>query len=358
MDLTRRKFISSTALAAVTGSLINNISLKAKDNVPIEKVAPSFFNKLLLPAAINEGSLIAITAPASHTSMGEVSHGIKFFRSMGCNVEVGETIKDRSLNIKYLSADDEYRAAEFMGFIMRDDVNLIMTARGGYGSLRILNYLDYEKIRQHPKIILGFSDITALITAIYKKTGLITFHGPVACSDYSEVQRESLKQIIFDHDDFKPVVYKHLKAETITGGIARGKLIGGNLSMLVSLLGTEYDYDTSNSIFFIEETREEPYKIDRMLTQLFLAGKLQQASAIVFGYFKNLDTKKNFYPGHSFTVRQVIEARTAGLGIPVIVGMPIGHHDNNITLPIGINAEVDTDKKTLTILENPVKSQT
>lgn len=356
MDLTRRKFIGSTALAAVTGTLLNNLSMTAKDSVPIDKATPSFFNKLLMPPAISEGSKIAITAPASHTSMGEVMHGIKFFHSMGCDVEVGETIKNRKLNEKYLSADDDYRAEEFMEFIMRDDINLIMTARGGYGSLRILNFLDYERIRQHPKIILGFSDITALIIAIYQKTGLITFHGPVACSDYSAVQKESLKQIIFANDNFKPVVYKHSKAETIIEGTACGKLIGGNLSMLVSLLGTEYDYDTKDSIFFIEETREEPYKIDRMLTQLFLAGKLQQASAIVFGYFKNLDTKKNFYPGHSFTVREVIEARVSGLGIPVIVGMPIGHHDNNITLPIGIKAEVDTKKKTLTILENPVKS--
>jgi len=129
MNLTRRNFVCSAALAAVSGSLLNNLSLKAKDASPIKNAAPSFFNKLLLPSAISEGSLIAITAPASHTSMGEVSHGIKFFHSMGCEVEVGETIKNRKLNDKYLSADDEYRATEFMEFIERDDINLIITLK-------------------------------------------------------------------------------------------------------------------------------------------------------------------------------------------------------------------------------------
>jgi muramoyltetrapeptide carboxypeptidase len=355
MIISRRKFVISSV--AATGIILSQNMLNGENtpNKPDNEknTQLSQTNNIIKPAALSEGSTVAIAAPASHTSLAAVQKGVKFFKNKGCKIIFGETIKNRKLNERYLSASDEYRKEEFMNFIQNDDVNCIFTARGGTGTLRILDLLDYDSIRKHPKIVLGFSDITALLTAITRKTGIVTYHGPVASSEFSTEQKKSLSDTLFD-DCKIPIEYKAKSAIVINTGKAEGILVGGNLSMFVSLLGTPYEPDTEGSILFLEETREEPYKIDRMLNQLMLAGKLQKANALVFGYFKNLNTRRNFYPGISFTVKQIIEQIAEKLPIPVVLGMPIGHHDENITLPLGIRAVLDTSSKTLSIIEKPV----
>jgi len=216
--------------------------------------------------------------------------------------------------------------------------------------------MDYEVIKNNPKIIIGFSDITALIIAIHQLTGMVCFHGPVAISSFGEFSEKYFLKVIFKNEEFEPFDIKLKDTITINSGVAEGVLIGGNLSMLVSTLGTMYEFDATDSILFIEEVSEHPYKIDRMLTQLWLAGKLQQAKAVAFGEFKGLNAKKSFYPGGSFTIKQVIESRCLELGIPAIIGLPVGHDKSNITMPLGIKARLDTEKKLLTFLESPVKS--
>ena len=308
----------------------------------------------IVPRGLKEGSKIAITAPASGTSLGEVSRGAKFFKSMGCEVEIGDTIQNRTFEYQYLSNSDEKRAEELNSFISRDDIDCILCARGGYGVMRIMPFIDYDIIKQKPKIFLGFSDITALLIGIYIKTGLITYHGPVASSFYNDFTQQNIKSILFSGGNEFPEI-DISQAEVYTGGSATGKFSGGNLSLVVSTLGTPYEIDTKDSVFFLEETFTEPYKIDRMLTQLWAAGKFGDCNAVALGYFEGLDARRSFYPGRSFTIRQVLERRFRDFGKPVVRDLPFGHKKDNLTIPLGIQARLNTDEMKLMILEKTVQ---
>jgi muramoyltetrapeptide carboxypeptidase len=361
MGLSRRKFIGFAAGTAAfgAGALRQNASdyhdLQDKafaDKLPTVPLLNE--KKIILPKALAKGSKIAITAPASGTSMGEVNRGAKYFRNMGCEVVIGKTIAERTWEFQYLSAPDKTRAAELMEYITDPTVNCILCARGGYGVLRILPYLDFRVIGEYPKIYIGFSDITALINSIYARTGIVAFHGPVASSSFNEFSGKALQKILFVDGEFIPVKISNPKAKTVVPGKATGRLVGGNLSLVTSLLGSPFDVDTTGCILLLEETFTEPYIIDRMITQLWIAGKLQVCSGIAIGNFEGLDAKRNFYPGRSYTIREVLEMRLRQLKLPSVMGLPFGHVKDNVTLPIGAMAELDADKKTLTILEKPV----
>lgn len=369
MDWSRRKFLSTVLVLSATGGGFSYAANKNdkedlqdkafyknenKDSLDIVRDTSKEFVFQILPKALRKGSKIAITAPASGTSLGEVSRGAKFFRSMNCEVEVGDTIKERTFKYQYFSAPDEARAEEFMEFIERKDIDCILCARGGYGSARILPYLDFATIRKNPKIIIGFSDITALLNAIYCETGIVTFHGPVASSSYNDFTKKHVKEILFDNEDFQPIKIVAPNADIINGGKASGRLSGGNLSIVSTSVGTPYEIDTNEAILFLEETFTEPYKIDRMLTQLWNAGKLQTCKAVALGNFEGLDSRRSFYPGRSYTIREVLTNRFKDMNIPVILGLPFGHVKKNATLPIGINAELNADQKYLKILEKSV----
>jgi muramoyltetrapeptide carboxypeptidase len=341
--------------ATLKAENVNDIdTLKVMPSTP-----PALFTnerKNILPMALKEGSTVAITAPASQTSTWEVSAFCRTLNKMGLKTVIGDTIKTRQKEYKYLSASDEERAEEFMSFVEDSDIDCIISGRGGYGVLRILPLLDFDIIAKNPKIIMGFSDITALINAIYQKTGLVTYHGPVAVATFNDFTAESFKNVLYAKEEYKPKKLSYSKIQTVTKGTSQGIIIGGNLTMLVSTLGTPYEINTDDSILFIEEVSEQPYKIDRMLTQLDLAGKFSKIKGIIFGYYEGLDRKCNFYPGHSFTARQVIENRFKSMEIPAILGFPIGHIKDKLTMPIGIMAELDATKKTFTILEQAVRS--
>ena len=246
----------------------------------------------------------------------------------------------------YLSAPDEKRATEFMEFIEDPTVDAVVCARGGYGVMRILPLLDFAAIRQAGKVIMGFSDITALLVAVNQMSGLVTFHGPVASSSFDTFTVQSLESVILRTQP--PKAFQDQRLTTIQPGLAQGRLTGGNLAMVVSTLGTRYEIDTRDAILFLEEINEEPYRIDRMLTQLWLAGKLQTCKAIAFG---NFEAKGISITGPSFTLEHVFHERIAPLGVPAIYGLPFGHVKSKLTLPIGIQAELDATKKQLTLLE-------
>ncbi len=357
--LSRRRFFGVAAGGALLGT--GAIKLSSSDYIDLQDEVFGNTNtentipqpQAVLPKALGKGSKVAITAPASGTSMGEVNRGAKFFRDMGCEVVVGKTIAERTFEFQYLSAPDRTRAAELMDYIKDPDVDCILCARGGYGILRILPYLDFRVIGQYPKIYLGFSDVTALINPIFSKTGIVSFHGPVASSSFNDFSMKSLKQTVFENGGFKPIVIKYPKVKTIVPGKARGRLVGGNLSVLTSLLGTPYEFDTRGAILFLEETFTEPYIIDRMITQLWVSGKLQACNAIAIGNFDGLDARRSFYPGRSYTIREVIEMRLKQLKLPAVMNLPFGHIKDNVTLPIGAEAELDADNATLTILQKP-----
>lgn len=350
MGFLRREFLK---LSILSGVLYKSFGSDGLDEAVVKNGEdPSY---ITIPQGLKKGSKVGITAPASSTSIGEIAGGIRFFKNIGCEVVVGNTIKKYNSSNRYFSAPDEVRARELMQFYEDESINCIIAARGGYGSLRILPMLDFEIIRKNPKILIGFSDISALLNAVFRKTRIISFHGPVASSNFDNFTNENLKSSIMYNKDFKKFVNKIPTMNVINEGIAQGRLVGGNLTVVSSTLGTEYEIETEGSILFLEEISEHPYKIDRMLTQLWLADKLQKASGIIFGYFHSIDSRRNFYPGYSFTIRQVIEARIKPLGIPAVLGLPIGHNSKMLmTLPIGTMAEIDTKNKTLSLLEPSV----
>lgn len=361
MPMKRRRFISSVATAAV-GSLAAKSVVATPSNTEVSaSVTPSATLRTLLPSEIVKGSKIGIACPASSATSKELNGFMQMCESRGLTPVLGRNINKRS---GYLSASDQDRADELMEFVEDTSIHAIVCARGGYGVMRILPMLDYGAIRQAGKIIMGFSDITALLIAANQLSGIVTFHGPVASSTFDDftvdgfthVVMPSIIQMAAKTDDAVPAPYTFQddRITTIKGGLGRGRLTGGNLSMIVSTLGTKYEIDTTNAILFLEEINEEPFRIDRMLTQLWLAGKLQSCRGIVMGNFRNCEAKGLSITGPSYTLQQVIEQRTADLGIPVVYGLPFGHVKSKLTLPLGVEAEIDATKKSLRLLDSAV----
>lgn len=311
-------------------------------------------NELIKPKALKRGDTIAITAPASPTTMGEIANTIKLFKNMGFNVVVGDTIKNQNLNFRYLSDDDSIRAAEFMDFVKNKDINAIICGRGGYGVMRTFPFLDFNEIKNNPKIIVGFSDITALLNAINKKSNLVCFHGPVATTRFDSFTLANFTKVLFDEQQFTKIENVFPEMININEGYAQGEITGGNLKMIISTLGTPYEIDISNKILFLEEINEHPYEIDRMLTQLMLSNKLNNVKAVVFGKFDNANKRMPFHPYASFTIIEIIEQILKPFNIPIVYNLPFGHTDLMLTLPFGVKCELNTNKKTLSIIESAV----
>jgi muramoyltetrapeptide carboxypeptidase len=298
-------------------------------------------------------SKIAITATSSPLSTYEMRESLRFIKTEGFKYEIGDTILNRNNN-RYLSASDDERAEEFMKYIKDDTVDCILCGRGGYGVLRILEKLDFNEIRKNPKIIVGFSDVTALINPITRYTGINTFHGPVAVSSFNSFTVDHFRSVLYSNDKFTPIVTKYNKAIEINPGIAKGTLVGGNLRMIISTLGTPYEPDFDDSILFLEDVSEPAYKVDRMLSQLKISGKLDKCNGIIFGQFDNLNKRQAFNPGYSFTILEVINQLFNDWKRPIILNMPFGHVKDKMTLPIGTEAEINTANKSIILLESSI----
>ncbi|MCX6140259.1 MAG: LD-carboxypeptidase, partial [Candidatus Kapabacteria bacterium] len=343
-SMKRRNFLHTmVALPAAVSSLRAGTST---DSVGVSGRART----RILPRGLAAGSTIGIVCPASAATAGDVKDFIDLCTLWGIRVKFGRNISRRN---GYLSAPDVDRAAEFMDFIEDPGIDAVVCARGGYGVMRILPMLDFVAIRQSGKIIMGFSDITALLIAIQQLTGMVTFHGPVASSTFDPFTVQSLKSVV-DASDAKPLVFRDTRLTTLRPGIAQGRLTGGNLSMIVSTLGTKYEIDTTDAILFLEEVNEEPFRVDRMLTQLWLAGKLQSCRGIALGNFRDCEAKGTSITGPSFTLDQVFEQRIASIGVPAIYGLPVGHVKSKLTMPLGVKAELDATNKQLRLLEPAV----
>jgi muramoyltetrapeptide carboxypeptidase len=404
----RRTFFSKGIASLLSTTLLakTNTFGKLSDNnssTSLMKPKRGFMRAdgLVVPPALASGMTIGVTAPASGINRGDLDNGIEFLRQQGIGVVLGKCLyKNQSSG--FLSAPDSERANEFMQFVERDDIHGIMCARGGYGVMRILPMLNYDSIRLNAKPIIGFSDITALLIAIYNQSRLVGFHGTVASSSFdtitsssfiktlltqpalpnglltstpsisdsnnsSIITTDSIRQKGIDtaqigerelSEPTTPITYQDGSYDVIYEGKARGIITGGNLTMICSTLGTPYEVQTDNSILFLEDVMEEPYKIDRMVTQLWLAGKLEKVRGVVLGMFKDCNPFYNNDKIKSFdmttAVRDVFESRLAKYSIPVLANLPIGHVRSKLTLPIGILAELDTTSKSLTILEPTV----
>lgn len=344
LRMKRRSFvtsIASTAAAIAAGAAVPSLALGGS-GTPMTRV---------LPKGIRAGSTVGIVCPASGATMQDISDFAALCREWGVKVKLGKNISRRS---GYLSAPDEDRASELMGFIEDPEVDAVICARGGYGVMRILPMLDFTSIRQAGKIIMGFSDITALLIAAHQLSGIVTFHGPVASSTFDPFTVQSLQDVVLTEPGSNLTTFSNSRLTVINEGVAQGRLTGGNLALVVSTLGTKFEIDTTDAILFLEEINEEPFRVDRMLTQLWLAGKLQAAKAVALGSFRDCEARGTSIGGPSFSLSQVFEERLASLGVPVVYGLPFGHVKSKLTLPLGVNAELDATARTFRVLEPAV----
>lgn len=309
---------------------------------------------MLKSKALKLGVTIGVIAPSSPTTDENVKKAEETLKNMGFKVKMGRSVFERH---GYLAGSDDVRACDINSMFEDKEVDGIICIRGGYGTPRILDKIDYEIIRNNPKVFVGYSDITALHIAFNQIAGLVTFHGPMAASDmirnFSSFSKEYLFKAIMDN---KPMgkIFNPEGEEiiTINGGKAEGTIIGGNLCLIADTIGTPYEIDVKGKILFIEEVEEEPYRIDRMLNQLRLSGKLNEAEAIILGDFNKCNAKN---PNESLTLEQVIDDYFKPLNKPVIYNLQAGHCKPMVTIPFGVKARLDADKKELTILENAVE---
>ncbi len=356
--VTRRRFIagmSASALAAVyPPAFLRHLEerFEADDEL-----------SLIRPPALKPGDTIGIAAPASNVyELEDIRMGRELIESLGFKTVIGRHAADQ---YGYLAGKDEDRAKDLNEMFERDDVNGIICLRGGWGTMRMLPMLDYEMIRKHPKVLMGYSDITSLLIAVYKHAGIATFHGPVVLSTYSPYTMEYFTKAVMTPKPVGPVVVPPLpsgeRVETANRIIRFGKgrgtgtLVGGNLSLVVSTLGTPFEVDLRGRVLFLEEVGEEPYRVDRMMTHLWLTGKLQELAGLVIG--KMTDCVPNDYKPaftQTLSVEEVLRTRLEPLGIPVMYGTMIGHIKDKITVPLGITATVDADAGTFSIDEAAV----
>jgi len=259
----------------------------------------------------------------------------------------------------YLAGTDEERVADLNWALSDPSIKGVLCLRGGYGAMRYLPSIDFDAVRSNQKVVIGYSDITALLVALYEKTSLVCFHGPVGTSTPCEYSTNWMMSAItkksplgtYSQPDRATAGKGEFELVTIHGGRATGLLTGGNLTLLTHLLGTPYAPDLRGKILFIEDVTEAPYRIDRMLTHLWLSGELQKVKGVAVGQFTDCDSQE---PGSAWKVKDVLEIRLQGLGVPVLTGLAIGHVRDKITLPLGVQAELDADKQTLTVLEPAV----
>ena len=294
---------------------------------------------LIKPPRLRPGDLIGIISPAGPVDESELQPDLELLESSGFRIHIAPHVYDRQ---GYLAGDDEARLSDLHGMFQDRKTKAIFCARGGYGTLRLLDKIDYDLIRENPKIIVGYSDITALLMAINKKTGLITFHGPMVrgLSALHDNSRESLFRLISSN---QPVSFSPMAGNPLIVGRATGPLIGGNLSLICHLIGTPFLPSLEGSLLFIEDKGEPLYRIDRMLTHLALAGQLKGIAGLIGGEFIKC--------GDPSAVDDLLNTAASELEIPLITGFPIGHGLKNTALPLGIPARLDADSMTLSTLE-------
>jgi len=297
------------------------------------------------------GSTIGLISPASPENFEAIQKGILFLKNQGFNIIEGNHLYDKW---GYLAGTDKDRATDVMEMFENKKVDMILCIRGGYGSSRILPYLDYDVIKKNPKIFAGFSDITVFLNSFYEKCKLTTFHSPMGTSDLEDI--ETFKSFMFTFmEGYKPYTIENpseFATKCIVSGIACGNLIGGNLGLLCNSLGTPYEIDMKDKILFIEEVSEAPYRVDRILTQLLLAKKLQQCKGIILGQFKDCDLP---HYERSLTLEEVLRDRLYNLDIPMFSGLCSGHDYPKLTLPIGARVSMDAEAGVIHVMEAVVE---
>jgi len=354
--MNRRSFLSKGAQVSML-SVLPAASLSASThNTKLQEPAAL---QIVLPKKLKKGATVGLIAPGYALSAKALENAISNVKSMGFKPYHTSRIIGHH---GYLSNTDKMRVEDIHEMFLDPEVDGIICARGGYGCTRILDQINYDYITQNPKVLVGFSDITALANTIHEKTGLITFHGPVGTTLDNEYSRRNLHKIITNSTQGLTITAERYSDQAIASddtfeqyvinpGEVTATLIGGNLSLLSAMCGTKFDLDYTDKLVFIEDIDEDPYSVDRMFTQLLSAPTFKHAAGIVLGVFKGCNEPERM----SFTLKEVILDRIKHLNVPSIYGYSIGHIDRNLTLPIGIKASLNTATFSITLKENTVR---
>jgi muramoyltetrapeptide carboxypeptidase len=348
----RREFMQS-GLGVVAGA--GALAGKAAAQDAVGPLAPA-----RKPARLRPGMTIGVVAPSSPADEDEtVRYGLELVESFGFKAKAGKHLFERT---EYLAGPDAARAEDVNAMFADPEVGAVMALAGGYGAMRILPYLDYDVIRANPKALIGYSDITALHCALHRKCGLITYHGQTALSRFSDYSIAEFQKVLMQPEANIAIgappafqagpgrVERENRITTIHPGVARGRLVGGNLTLISCLMGTPYEPDFTGRLVFLEDVHEKPYRVDRMLTQLLLSGKLAKAAGIIFGKFTDAEDT-----GNTFSLEHVLTDAAKPLQLPCARGLMIGHVADQTVVPIGVDAEFDADSGRLTLLEAPMR---
>lgn len=353
LKISRRAFAAWLAATAMS-TLHSAAAARPRARKPGSRMTP-----LIKPPRLRRGDTVGLIAPGGYTSEKSIAKARANIESLGLTVREGRYL--REVNGNYAGTVQQ-RLSDLHAMFADPDVKMLWPIRGGSGCISLLRGLDYELIRKHPKILLGYSDITALHLAILKETGLVTFHGPVASSTLSDYAREHMLAVLSDpqprytipmalDNSRRAVLQPHFGMRTVHGGSATGPLIGGNLSLVAALAGTPYAADFRNAILFLEEVNEAPYRIDRWMTQLDLALGFKKAAALMIGICDECGPE---HEDVSLTLDQTFDIHLQPLSIPAVTGYSIGHIRNQFTIPMGVKATLDTERQTVTLLEAAV----
>ena len=346
---TRRSFAALAAAAVMLPAAAR----------PVRTTGKPMKLKLIKPPRLHFGDTVGLIAPGGHTNDESIQKAVARIEQLGFKVRLGANL--RAVHGKY-GGTVQQRIDDLHAMFADKEVKAIWAIRGGSGCISLLSSLDYKLVRANPKVLLGYSDITALHLAIVRHAGLVTFHGPVAQSSRSEYSNFQLMEVLMnphatqtipmsEENARKALEEPHYAIRTLHHGAATGPLMGGNLSLVAALAGTPYAADFSKAILFLEDVNEEPYRIDRWMTQLDLAGGFRNAAALMLGICDNCEPAEGDV---SLSFDQTVDQHLAPLAIPAVTGYSFGHIRNQFTIPYGIRARLDTEQQTLTLLEPAV----
>lgn len=311
------------------------------------------------PRVLKPGDTVALITPSTYVSDPDdlllARRTVEYF---GLKPKLGRHVGKKN---GYLGGSIQERVDDLHAAFADPEVKAVFCTRGGYGAAMLLDRIDFDLIRRNPKVFIGYSDITALHLGIHQKSGMVTFHGPTALSRFTDYTVDLFRRVILsskplgvvgnpkESDSLRP---KYL-TRTMAGGKATGQLIGGNLTLIATTMGTPWELQTDGKLLFLEDVDEQPYSMDRMLTQLRLAGKFKNIRGLILGVCADCrprDFKPSFYS--TLTLGEVYEQILGDLKVPVVTGLTIGHTPDQITLPLGVRATLDADAATLTLEES------
>jgi muramoyltetrapeptide carboxypeptidase len=345
--MTRRDFLAAAGMSAAALA-------SARTSAQSARLA------MVKPRRLQAGDVVGVVAPATATyQQVELDIVRESLEALGLKVRIGEHVMNRYGS---LAGADRDRAADINGFFADGSVRAVLPTRGGWGSARLLPHLDFDTIRRNPKVILGYSDITALLNGIHARTGLVTFHGPNGGGRWDAWSLDWTKRVLFGGEavtftnpktanDRNVLTQIDNRTRVITSGKARGPLLGGNLSVLTGILGSPYVPDFSGAILFLEDVEEQPYRVDRMMTSLKLAGVFDRVRGVAFGTCSDCNPGTGYA---SFTLEEILNDHLKPLKVPALQGAMIGHNMPQWTLPVGMDVELDAAAGTIAMTEPAV----